>query len=388
VATAPLPLAAERAREMLREQGAQYRPPVDARAVIGYLANDLRQRVIPQFVRPDQCIELQFDVLGSELVYGAPIDGAVAVVNKAAEPLVITESGLFTGRIRVDVRITGDLKQDIPELVSQTIRTSLVVPSGRSAAATVRLSTGRLREILLAHPQASLDLEFTLYADPVVARNGSVRNRLADLKPVTVSVHRPGLDLSGQYVRNRFNTISSGQHGQKLRTAQLFTGLLAEQQAMARQGTLYAFRYAEWLGEFLRSSLMGESGLLLGEGQGQWVVKVNTMADMLSLSLDQELAGVVAKNLDDPQWPVRLMAAYLLATVSTGDFDKVLDWVGQQDDSDLVRSMAIALRSAAPANVGAAAPNAGVVGSSAGTAPPSGDVASPVNITDGFRLLR
>jgi len=348
VAKDPGSLAAERAREILREQGSEYRPPVDGAALIAYLANDLRQAVVPQFVSPEQCIELQLDVRGSEFAYGAAIEGTVAVVNKGAEPLVVTENGLFTGRIRVDARITGDLKQEIPMLVSQTIRTSLTVPPGRSVAAVIPLSTGQLRQVLLDHPQASLGIELTLYVDPVTAEDGSVRNRLADLEPVKVSVRRLGLDLSGPYVRNRFNSIASGQEAQKLRTAQLFTGLLKEKQAMDRHGTLYAFRYADWLGELLRSSLLSESGLLLSEGQGQWVVKVNTMADMLSMTIDPELAAVVARDLNHPDWPVRLMAVHLLATGPEGDFDKVLDWVARQDSHELVRSLATVLRSARP----------------------------------------
>ena len=335
---------------MLGEQGGEYRPPVDADAVIGYLTNDLRQTLSPPFARPDQRLELQFNIRGSEFAYGAPVEGTIAVVNRASEPLVLTEKGLFTGRIRVDARVSGDLDRDIPNLLSETIRTALVVPPGRSVTAPLRLSCGQLRHLLLDHPQASLDVQFTLYVDPVMAEGGAVRNRLSDLEPATVSIRRPGVDLSGRYVRSRFNAISSGQDAQKMRTAQLFTGLLKEQQAMAQQGTLYPFRYAEWLPGLLRSSLVAESGLLLDEGEGQWVVKVNVLADMLSLSLDQDLAGVVAKNLNHPQWPVRLMAIYLLATADGGNFERVLDWVAENDDSALVRSMALALRSArAPA---------------------------------------
>jgi len=387
VAKDPGSLAAERARALLREQGGQYRPPVDARAVIGYLTNDLQQTVVPQFVRPEQQLEVQFDVRGSEFAYGAPIEGAVAVRNQGAEPLVITENGLFTGRIRVDVRVSGDLERDIPDLVSQTIRTSLLVPAGRSAATAVRLSTGRLRQLLLDHPQASLDLAFTLYIDPVVDEKATVRNRTAGVEPVTVTVRRPGLDLSAQYVRNRFDSIASGRQAQKLLTAQLFSGLLKEQQAMEREGPLYAYRFAEWLPEMLRSGLAGDSGLLLGADEGQWIVQVNTMADLLSLSLDQDLAGVVGRNLSAAQWPVRLMAAYLLATDSVGSFDKVLEWMARQDDSDLVRSMAAALRSpaASSAGLGSTAPGATELRT---VTPGRGKATDPATLPGGFRLLR
>lgn len=348
VAKDPGSLAAERAKEMLREQGDAYAAPVNASTLMALMPHDLRQVLVPQFTPPDRQIELQFSLGASECSYGTHLEGVVAIVNRASEPLVVTDSGLVTGRIRIDARVRGDLTGEFPNLVSRTIRTSLMVPPGRSLTAGLRLNVGPLRHMLLDHPQASLDIEFTLYVDPVAAGDGSVRNRLIDLKPGVVSIRRPAMELSGQYVRNRFNAIASGQQAQKLRTAQLFTGLLKEQHAMARHGTLYAYRRSEWLAGLLRSSLLDGSGLLLNDSDEDWVVKANTMVDMLSLPIDRELAAAVARNLNDSRWPVRLTAVYLLATSSSGDFGTVLDWMVQNDANELVRSLAMSLRSARP----------------------------------------
>jgi hypothetical protein len=52
---------------------------------------------------------------------------------------------------------------------------------------------------------------------------------------------------------------------------------------------------------------------------------------------------VVAENLNNTDWPVRMMAIYLLAKSSDGRFDRVLDWAAKNDSNELVRSMAIAL---------------------------------------------
>ncbi|MHC4519466.1 MAG: tetratricopeptide repeat protein, partial [Planctomycetota bacterium] len=290
IAKDPGSLAAEHARGLLAEQGSIYRPPVDTDGLTTYLAEAVGTMVVPQFMQPDRRIELQFSLRGRDVSYGNDIEGTIAIVNKGSEPLVVTENGLFSGRIRVDARVSGDLTQEIPSLLSQTVRTSLAVPPGRSVAAPVRLSTGPLRRLLLDHPQASLDVQFTLYADPVTAGDGIVRNRIAGIESAVVSVRRSGMDLSGQYVRNRSESIASGQESQKVRTAQLFTGLLREQHAMARHGTLYAYRSAEWLPGLLRSSLLTEPGLLLNTGEGDWVVRVNTMAGLLAVPLDQELA--------------------------------------------------------------------------------------------------
>ena len=368
VAKDPGSLAAEQARDMLREQGSPYIPPVDPNALIASLAENLGKTVVPRFLPPDQMLDVQFSMRGSEFSYGSEIDGTVAIRNKGHEPLVLTEDSLFTGNIRVDVRVTAvypekapgsgvassapRLKRvvlkEVPNLISRTVRTALAVPPGRSLVGALRLSVGELRHILLTYPQASLEIRFTLYLDPVVADDGSVSNRLTDVEPTTVVVTRPGIELTGSYVRNRFSSISSGQEVQKVRAAQLFTGLLKEQHVMFEHGTLYPFRYQEWLPNLLRSALLSETGLLVGGGPDEWVVQVNTMADMLSMSVDRELAEAVAKNLLHSHWPVRLMAVYLLAGSSGDDFAKVLVWVAESDAGDLVRRLAVALRSGPP----------------------------------------
>jgi hypothetical protein len=120
-------------------------------------------------------------------------------------------------------------------------------------------------------------------------------------------------------------------------------GLLKEQYAMAKHGTLYPFKYADWMPDLLKSALIHESGLLLNPADGEWAVKVHTMAEMISMPLDHELADALAKNLNNAYWPVRLMAIYLLADSSDAGFGNVLNWMAQYDTNDLVRKMALAL---------------------------------------------
>ena len=348
IAKDPGSLAAEKAREWLRQLGSQYQPPADTRALVSFLAERLGNALIPRFISPDKMLDVQFTLRGTDFSYGNELEGVIAVTNKGVEPLVITENSLFQGNIRVSARVAGALTREIPNLLSDTIRTDLTVAPGRSFVALRRLSTGELRGLLVTCPQAALDLQFTLYLDPVVTDRGEVSNRLVDLKPVTVSVKRPAVQVTGDYVRSRVNALASGQESQKVLTGRLFTGLLKEQNFLAINGTLYPFQYADWLPGQLRQSLVSPSGLLLGGAQTDWAVKINAMADLLYLPLDQELTGVVAKNLNHPLWPVRLMAVYLLAKSSVGDFANVLDWVAKNDTDDLVRSMALSLQ-AAPA---------------------------------------
>jgi len=338
-------LAAEKAKELLRELGSEYLPPNDRKTLTDFLTERLGSAHIPQFTPPDQMVSAQFTIRGTDLSYGNGLEGAVSIINKGREPLVISDNSLFQGNIRVSARVAGDVKREIPNLVSETVRTDLIVPPGRSVVHPVRLSTGELHDLLTTYPQASLEIQFTLYLDPVITSTGEITNRLVDVMPATASVRRPRVLVTRDLVLSRSNGIASGPEAQNTQTARLFTGLLKEQQAMTEK-VLYSFKYEDWLPGQLRSSLMGPTGLLLGGARGEWVVKVNTMADMLDMPVDQEMAAVVLKNVNHPQWPVRLMAVYLLGQSVPNSIGNVLDWVVKNDKDELVRSLALSLQSA------------------------------------------
>ena len=212
----------------------------------------------------------------------------------------------------------------------------------------VHLAIGELRMLLLSHPQASLNIEFTLYLDPInisQTEQSEIANKLVGVKPAKFTLRRPGIELSSSFLQNQLNSIPTAQASQKISIAELFVGLLNEQHTMAEHGALYRYKYADWMPSFLKSALLQESGLLLNSAEDEWVVKVHTMAEMLSLPLDTELMNAVAKNLNHPKWPVRMMAVYLLAKSSENTFDKVLSWVAENDSSQIVRDMAVALSS-------------------------------------------
>ena len=343
IAKDPGSFAAERAKEILAQHGQQYVPPVDPNAVLTSLEGIFGQTLVPIFTPPEQIISAQLSVRGDQFPYGDELRGIVAIANNSREPLVISNDGLFKGHIRLDADITGDLSKKIPNLVSAKIRTAFLVEPGRSILIPLRLVTGEVREMLLAHPQASLDIEFTLYLDPVITNEGKTTNRLTYLEPTKVRVRRQGIELTSKYLRNRFNSISRGYAGQKIKTAQLFIGLLLEQYAMSNRTPPYRFMYADWMPSLLRSALSHESGLLRNPADSDWVVKVHTMAEMLSLPLDHELMGAVAENLNNDKWPVRMTALYLLSKSPDSQFGKVLDWVARNDPSEPVRDMATVL---------------------------------------------
>jgi len=343
IARDPGSFAAERAKEIMTQQGKEYVPPVEPNTVLPALQNVFGQSLVPVFTPPEQMVRAQLQIQGSVFPYGSEFSGVAAITNLSSEPLVISDNSLFRGNIRVDADISGDISKNIPNLVFTKKRTAFLIEPGRSILIPMRLFTGELRKTLLTYPQASLDIEFTLYIDPVITNEGKIANRLIYIEPIRVSIKRPGIELNGKYLRNEFNSISTAPVDQKISTAQLFTGLLMEQHAMSNRNPLYRFMYAEWMRPLLRSALLHESGLLRNSAEDEWVVKVHTMADMLSLPLDHELISAVAENLNNTKWPVRMMSIYLLTKIPDNKFNNVLDWTAKNDPIKAVRDMAIVL---------------------------------------------
>ena len=337
----PASLEAELAKEILATLGSEYLPPIDPDITLAVLRNTFGQAVVPKFTPPEEIISVQLSVRGSKFSYGSSFDTIVVITNNSSSPLVISDDGLFKGNIRVDANITGDLNKEIPNLVSIKTAPALPVEPGQSTFVPLHLITAELRHLLLTYPQASLDMEFTVYLDPVITNEGPA-NAIPGIKPAKVLLNRPGIELTGKFLRNRFNSLSSSRQGQKIKTAQLFTGLLAEQNAMADRQPLYKFTYADWMPALLKSALQHNLT------DDDWIVKVNTMADMLPLPLDYDILNTLAENLNDSHWPVRMITLFLLAKNQNTGFNKVLDWTAEYDFNYLVRDMAIALGGTTP----------------------------------------
>ncbi|MFC1738654.1 tetratricopeptide repeat protein [Planctomycetota bacterium] len=342
IAKDPASLEAELAKQMLAELGGQYIPAIDPALTLNTLKEELEIAVVPKFTTPPNLISVQISTRGSKFYYANKFSGYMVITNNSSQPLVVSGNSLFRGFIRVDADITGDLNKSIPKLVTTRVMPSSPIPPGRNLLIPLRLTTEELRRILLEHPQASFNIEFTAYMDPVTTPDGRITNRIHQIKPAKTTVKRPGVELTGKYLRNRFDSLTKGQQGQKMQTAELFIGLLKEQNVMANRRPLYEFMYADWMPELLKSAL------IYNLTDKDWVLKTHTMAQMLSLPLDYELTTAAAENLNDTHWPARLMALYLLANKQGNDFEKVLDWVAEHDENNLVRSMAIALGATPP----------------------------------------
>jgi len=342
IAKDPVTLEAEHAKKILVRHGGEYIPPIDSDFTLIQLRNSFGQDVVPEFTPPEKIISIQLNVRGSKFSYASKFGGSVAITNNSSGQLVISKDGLFTGNIRIDADVSGDINKKIPNLVSVKIKPALPVKPGHSIFIPLRLVTAELRHLLLTYPQASIDIEFTAYLDPVTDDQHKITNRLTGIKPAKVNVKRPGIELTGRFLRNRFSSLTKGRQGQKIKIAQLFTGLLAEQHAMANREPLYKFMYADWMPRLLKS------GLLHNLNDDDWVTNVHTMAAMSPLPLDYELTDAIAENLNDTHWPVRMMALSLLAKSQGDCFVKVLDWTAKYDPNKFVRDMAIALGATVP----------------------------------------
>jgi hypothetical protein len=344
----PGSIVAEQAQRLLTEQQAEYIPIFDTGLILTNLKQTVGEQIVPQFVSPDQMLSFQLNLRGNRFSYGNNFDGVISITNNWYEPLVISEKSLCRGRITIDANVTGDLNRRIEKLISTTTRPSLPVEPGHSTLVPVRLCTGPLKELLLSHPQASLNIQFTAYLDPVVTSEGNIVSAIPGIKPATVQIERPRVEITTEFLQNRFNSLSKGKQSPKIKAAQLFAGLLLESQDLKseirnpKSAISYKLTNADWMAPMLKSALAH------GLTDSDWVVKVHSMAAIADLPLDYELTNAAAQGLNDQHWPARMMAVWLLAQKQGDNFAKVLDHTAQYDSSEFVRNMAIALGAKVP----------------------------------------
>jgi hypothetical protein len=235
--------------------------------------------------------------------------------------------------------VKGDLNERIPKLVVQKIRPSSPISPGRSLFIPLKLIQGKLARLLLEHPQASFEIEFTAWIDPVTDANGAVRNALAAIAPLHITVKRNAVDVSGTYLQTRLSSLAQGQPGQKIKSAQLFSGLLLEQRVTAGSKP---YKMTNVDPRLLRAGL---AKCLTDES---WTLKVQAMLLLDDVKLDYNLTNAVSENLDSDYWPVRMTALWLLGKDGAPAFRKVRDWAAEHDSEAIVVEMAVALGAPVP----------------------------------------
>jgi len=338
----PGSIAAEQALMLLAEQKADYIPIYDTNVIMVTVKQTVGEQIIPQFARPDRILSFQLSVRGNRFAYGSDFTGAISITNNWYEPLVIAENGLCRGRILIDADVTGDINQRFEKLVSTTTRPALPIEPGHSVLVPVRLYSGPLKQLLLSHPQASLKIRFTAYMDPVVTTDGNMVSAIPGIMPAAVEIERPRVEITQDYLQNRFNSLPQGKQSPKIKAAQLFAGLLMENRQTANHGESYKLTSTD------RMNSMLESALVQSLTDSDWIVRTHNIAAIAELPLNYELTSAVAQGLNDQHWPARMMAVWLLAQKQGYNFAKVLDHTAQYDNSEFVRNMAVALGATIP----------------------------------------
>ena len=338
----PNTLESSLAKEILVANGSEYVTPIDTEALLAVVQQSFENTVIPEFSTPDERISLQLSLKGTKFAYDQNFGGQIIITNKSREAFKINDNCMIKGNIRIDAKITGDLEKTIPDLISLKTIPSEIVQPDRSLVINVNLVSGELKKILTVHPQASLDITFTAYIDPVEDENGLIANRLTSIKPAESTVKRPAVELNPKFLQNRFNSLAKGKQGQKIKICKLFTSLLMEQQAMANRLPMYKYMYGEWMPKMLKSAIIHNLS------SDDWVVRTNALATIYDLKLDYQLMDAVSENLNETHWPARMMALMILKNASGEKFNRVLDWTAKHDQNPTVREMAIALGATQP----------------------------------------
>jgi len=341
----PGSIVTEQILMLLNEQKSEYIPIYDTNTIMVTFKQSVGEQVIPQFLSPDRMLSFQLNIRGNRFAYGNDFTGAITITNNWYEPVVIFEDGLCKGHILIDANVTGDISRRYDKLVLTTTRPSQPIEPGHSITVPVRLYAGPLKQLLLSHPQASLNIRFTAYLDPVTTPDGNMISAIPGIMPVIVDIERPRTEISQGYLQNRFNSLTQDKQGPKIKAAQLFAGLLLESREMANSPpdsngngqASYKFVSNEGMNTML------ESALTQGLTDSDWVVRTHSMAAVAELPLDYKLTNAVAAGLNDQHWPARMTAVWLLAQKQQDyNFTKVLDHIAQYDDRDFVRNMAIA----------------------------------------------
>ncbi len=329
---------AAKARRMLSELGSMTVPPVEADAAIKFLEEQFGLPIVPQFMPIKEIISVKIAAGGSDFTYGNELNTKLVIVNKSAQPLVISQWGLFKGNIRIDVSVSGDISANLPKVIERRIYPSSPIKAGNAAYVDLPLYRGALRQLLDSHPQAAVELEISAWLDPVDQGLGGT-SALA-LPASKIKLHRRKLAMNTLYLQQRLDTLSKGKPGQKIAAVELFTALLLEQESMAATGPIYRFMAAE--------PALLKSAIVRALEDRDMTVKVKTLSVMRPLKLDYQLISAASRQLADERWPVRLMALFLLGKAEKQDFQAVLDWTARFDQNPTIRQMALALGAVQP----------------------------------------
>jgi len=326
---------ATKAQAMLKRLGSEYVPSSDTSTVETSLANEYGQKFFSDFITPEKMISVSLKTPGNAFSYGSTIDTQLVITNNSSEPMIVSPEGIFKGNVQVDIRLSGDLNERIEKFMFKTVRPSYEIRPGSALFVPLQLSSGKLKTILDGYPQANLNVEVTVYLDPQSTADGKLQS-IFGTDPIKAVLKRRNLELDTFYLQQRFDSLKNGRQGQKIKSTQLFAGLLSEQQKLAKTEKRYKFVYCE---PGLLTSAMAKC-----LNEDDWVLKIETMSALYNVTPDYRLVNAISEQLDYSEWPVRLMALCIISDKQGGDnFASVLKWASTNDTDPLVKSMAAVL---------------------------------------------
>ncbi len=327
----PLPIAVL-SQELLQECGSQFIAAVSPET----LRNASGQVGAMSYTAPNKLFFVKLSMGSEELSFAGDMDGKLIIQNMGQSPLVIQEGGLLGGQIRVDAVVRGDINAEMPRLLEKKIRPASPVLPGQYAAVGLDFNTTSLSRLLFQSPQASVEVEFKVYMDPVETEDGHVSNALG-VEPVKTVIRRKGMVLNREFVLQKLDVLDKGQQGQRLRSAELFLGLLAEQKAAQIRPLPYRYIQVEpsLLVDSVRKCLTDSN----------WVVQSSVLCLLAQnqVPLDYAMTTTISGNLSSEYWPVRMLSIWLLNNHQKDSFRPVLNWTAQYDNYWLNRQFAILL---------------------------------------------
>lgn len=351
VALGPETVIGWRAAQVLKENGSDYLSPIASSEILNYLKTEFGGELIGTLMPMSEMIKAKLSMSGSDYMYGSDLQASAIIENTGTRNLIISETSLFRGVIRIDAQVRGDIRKSFPALIEAEIRPGRMIRPGQHVALPVNLMQGPLRTLLRTHPQASLEIDLTLQLDPPQEGEGGIEFDGLRLAPVRQTIRRRGVELTRDFLMQRLDGVARGKEGQKYRSAELFTGLLAEQYAARQQKVEYRYVRAE------PELLLDAVRRLLADQD--WLIRLQTLATFTDVALPMEhsLISTLSENLSHDRWPVRMMALYVLSQKESNNFESVLNWTARYDPYPLNRQMAVALGGTPPA--GAAQAQAG-----------------------------
>ena len=326
----PASIIARKAMRIITENGSDYISVQDPIELNSSIAKQFNGRVVPEFTMPDKMFAAALSLSGNEFLYTSPINASLTITNNSPQPMIITPGAMINGVIRVDASVSGDINGEFPAIILKEIRPGRLIDTGKDLYIDLKIEQGAFAQLLKQHPQADCEITVTVYIDPV-DMNGKIVNNLPSLKPISVSLKRNRVNLTSQNLMQRLEAYEKGKEGQKIHSAMLFSGLLAEQ-LKNNQSQQYRIKVVpqEVLYSAFVRSLNNDS----------WNIKTFSSRYLVGLPLSYDTVNALSQNLYDKNWTVRLIIVDVLASSQTQGFDQVLEWIEKSDSEPLVREMA------------------------------------------------